>query len=354
MLINIYNYSTLLRKNGCIVDVTIVDIARIAGVSQATVSRVLNCPHMVKESTRDRVLQVMEENDYVYNALASGIGKKNTRTLGLIIPTIANPVFALSTNGLEAAAALKKYSILLGSTEYSAAQEFNLIRFFMEKQVDGIVLTGSPMHEQSIGYLRKKNVPFVITWEKTEDKDVSYVTFDNAMAARKAIAYLISMGHRRIAFISGSFFASGRARRRWEGYRKELEGANLCYDEQLVIQTEFTVNAGREAVHKLLQLSEPPTAILCGNDILAYGAMVGAKDKLKKVGTELSIIGFDDLEMSVAMDPPLTSVRIPAIQMGKMAANILIDTIEGRNTKVVQNLLETDLIVRQSVLDMNK
>jgi LacI family transcriptional regulator len=335
-------------------DVTIVGIAKMAGVSQATVSRVLNDPVRVKESTRNRVLQVMEENDYVYNALASGIGKKNTRTLGLIIPTIANPVFALSTKSLEATAALKRYSILLGSTELSAVQEFDLIRLFLEKQVDGIVLTGSPMHKQSIGYLRKKNVPFVITWEKTEDKDVSFVTFDNAMAARNAITYLISMGHRRIAFISGSFFASGRAKRRWYGYRRELERANIFYDEQLVIQTDFTVKAGREAVHTLLQLSEPPTAILCGTDILAYGAMAGAKDKLKKIGTELSIIGFDDLEMSVAMDPPLTSVRIPAIQMGKMAANILIDRIEGRNTEVVQNILETDLIVRQSVSDINK
>lgn len=141
---------------------------------------------------------------------------------------------------------------------------------------------------------------------------------------------------------------------RWMGYRKELEKANIYYDEQLVIQTEFTVTAGRKAVHTLLQLSEPPTAILCGTDILAYGAMVGAKDKLKKIGTDLSIIGFDDLEMSVAMDPPLTSIRIPAIQMGKIAAKLLIDTIEGRNTEVVHNILETELIVRQSVADMNK
>lgn len=335
-------------------DATIVDIARMAGVSLATVSRVLNDPGKVREVTRNRVLRVMEENDYVYNALAGGIGKKNTRTLGLIIPTIANPIFALSTNSLEAAAALKRYSILLGNTEYSAAQEFDLIRLFLEKQVDGIVLSGSPMHEQSIGYLRKKNVPFVVTWEKTEDRDVSFVTFDNATAARKAMKYLISMGHRRIAFISGKFVASGRAKRRWEGYRKELEQANISYDEQLVVQTEFTVAAGREAVHTLLQLSEPPTAILCGTDILAYGAMVGTKDKLKKIGNEVSIVGFDDLEMSVAMDPPLTSIRVPAIQMGKMAANILIDKLEGRNTEVVQKILETELVVRQSVSDMNK
>jgi DNA-binding LacI/PurR family transcriptional regulator len=156
--------------------VTIVDIANMAGVSQATVSRVLNNPDIVKESTRNRILQLMEENDYVYNALAGAIGNKNTHTLGLIIPTIANPIFALSTDSLGAVAAREKYSILLGSTEYSAAREFDLIRLFLQKQVDGVILTGSPMNEQSIAYLRKKNVPFVVIWEKTEDKGVSYVT----------------------------------------------------------------------------------------------------------------------------------------------------------------------------------
>jgi DNA-binding LacI/PurR family transcriptional regulator len=334
--------------------VTIVDIAKMAGVSQTTVSRVLNDPARVREATRERVLQIMAENDYVYNALAGGIGKKNTHTLGLIIPTIGNPIFALSTNGCAAAAALKRYSILLGNTEYSTAREFELIRLFLEKQVDGIVLTGSPLHDQSIGYLRKKNVPFVITWEKTDDHDISYVTFDNARAAGKAVAHLINLGHRRIAFISGSFLASGRAKRRYDGYRKELERAKLHCDEQLVIQTEFTVAAGRKAVHKLLQLSEPPTAILCATDILAYGAMVGAKDRQKKIGVDLSIIGFDNLEMSSAMDPPLTSVQIPALEMGEIAAGILIDIIEGKSTKAVQKMLKTDLIVRQSVADLNK
>jgi DNA-binding LacI/PurR family transcriptional regulator len=174
------------------------------------------------------------------------------------------------------------------------------------------------------------------------------------VAAGKAMTYFISMGHRRIALISGRFLASGRAKKRWLGYKKELQEESILYDRHLVVQTDFTVQAGREATHKLLQLPTPPTAILCGNDILAYGAMLGAKDKFKKVGGELSIIGFDDLQMSAAMDPPLTSIRVPAIQMGEMAAQVLINTIEGKNTQPVQNLQETDLIVRQSVANINK
>lgn len=164
----------------------------MAGVSQATVSRVLNNPDKVKEATREKVLRIMEENNYVYNALIGGMGKKNTQTLGLIIPTITNPIFALSTEGLRAATIGKKYSLLLGSTEYPAEQEFDLIRLFFEKQVDGIVLTGTPLHEQAIEYIRKRAVPFIIIWEKTTDQDVSYVPFDNARAAKQGVDYLIA------------------------------------------------------------------------------------------------------------------------------------------------------------------
>lgn len=330
-------------------DITIVEIARLAGVSVATVSRVINNPEKVAEETRVNVLKIMEENNYVYNALAGGLANKNTRTLGLIIPTITNPVFALSTNGIQTEAAREKYSVLLGSTEYSATQEYDLIRLFLEKQVDGIVLTGSPLHSLSVDYMRKRNVPFVMTWEKTRDRDMSFVTFDNASAARQVVDYFISMGHRRIGFISGDFESSGRAKRRWKGYRESLKKAKITYDNRIVVQTEFTVAAGRVAAQKLLHLDNPPTAIFCVTDLLAYGAMAAAQDIGKKVGTEISIIGFDDLEMSAAMNPPLTSLRIPAVKMGEMAAKILIDTISGENTGAFKQILETELVIRQSV-----
>ncbi|WP_419174577.1 LacI family DNA-binding transcriptional regulator [Desulfosediminicola sp.] len=330
-------------------DVTIVDISRLAGVSLATVSRVINTPEKVSPGTRQKVLKIMEEHNYIYNSLAGGLANKNTRTLGIIIPTITNPVFALATNGFQKAAVSKGYSVLLGSTEYSAAQEYHLIQLFIGKQVDGIVFTGRPMHSQSIEYLRQRNIPLIITWEKITDEEISYVTFDNALAARKAVDHLIALGHRRIAFISGKFEASGRSERRWKGYKESLQQAHIAYDDDLVVLTEFTVMAGKTAATQLLQLDMPPTAIFCTTDLLAYGAMASVQDEGKKVGPEVSIIGFDDLEMSGVMNPPLSSIRIPALQMGEIAAKTLIDNISDKTKSAVKHILDSKLIVRKSV-----
>lgn len=330
-------------------DITIVDIARMAGVSLATVSRVINTPEKVSPKTRDKVLKIMDEHHYIYNALAGGLVHKNTRTLAILIPTITNPVFALATNGFQKASSLKGYSVLLGSTEYSSAIEYNLIRLFLQKQVDGIAFVGKPLHEQSIDYLQARKVPFVVTWEKIANDTVSFVTFDNTLATRNAVDYLIGLGHRRIGFISGRFAISGRVRKRWLGYEESLAQNGLPYDEQLVAETDFTVEGGRSAAAKLLQLALPPTAICCATDLLAYGAMAAVNDNAKKVGKDISIIGFDDLEMSAVMNPPLTSIRIPAAQMGERAANMLIDTITGKTSGAVRQFLDSELITRKSV-----
>ena len=173
---------------------TIADIARSVGVSPATVSRVLNSPELVKRATRDKVLSAMAEQHYVYNALAGSLTKKQTRTLGLIIPTITNPIFALSTKGIQDAAAARGYSILLGSTDYSAAIEYKLAGLFPEKRVDGIILTGTPLEKSSFDFLKKHGIPFVVTWDFVDCDDISCITFDNTKAARQVVEYLVSLG----------------------------------------------------------------------------------------------------------------------------------------------------------------
>ncbi|MBT4267160.1 MAG: LacI family DNA-binding transcriptional regulator [Deltaproteobacteria bacterium] len=333
--------------------ITITDIARLAEVSLATVSRVINQPERVKEATRRRVLRVMEENNYVYNALAGGLSKSATRTLGLIIPTITNPIFAVSTGGVQYAAANRGYSLLLGSTEYEPEAEHSLVRLYLEKRVDGIVLSGSPLTERSLNYMKSRGIPYLMTWEAFDDNETPYISFNNVKAAKQAVDYLVSMGHRRIAMITGLFEETGRAHRRWRGYKESLTNWDIPYDETLVIQKGYSVASGREAARRLLKMKEPPTAIFCGNDILAYGAIAGAKDLDRRVGVDLGIIGFDDLEMSAVMDPPLTTIRIPGHEMGSMGANALIDIIEEKNQETVQYVLETDLILRSSVPKIN-
>lgn len=329
--------------------VTISDIARSVGVSSATVSRVLNSPHIVKEETRIKVLRAMEEHGYIYNALAGGLTRNRTATIGLIIPTITNPIFAISIKGTQTVAKERGYSILLGSTEYSYDVEFDFVSLFYEKRVDGIIFMGAPGNLKSMEFLRKWKIPFVVTWEVLQEKDVNFVAFDNIQIARQVTDYLISLGHRRIAMIAGPTTGTTRAYQRVEGYRQALDAHDLPCDETLIVHKNYTVEDGKEAMRRLLRENEPPTAVFCGNDILAFGAMAAAKEAGYIVGTDLSIVGFDDLDISRVTDPQLTTVHIPAYRMGKMSGDLLISLIEEEVQQPQQYILDSSLVIRQSV-----
>jgi DNA-binding LacI/PurR family transcriptional regulator len=328
--------------------ITISEIARIVEVSQATVSRVLNSPHLVKRETREKVLTAFEKHDYVYNAIAGGLTKKRSATLGLIIPTITNPVFAIFTKGIQDAAKNRGYSILLGNTDYSYDSELKLVTLFHEKRVDGMIFTGAPGNEKSIEFMKRLKIPYLITWEKIADKSTYFVTFDNVKTGRVVTDYLISLGHRRIGMVAGRFSETGRAYKRWLGYKQSLERHAIPYDEKLVIENEYTVIAGKEAMARLLGIPDSPTAVFCGNDILAFGAMAAVREAGCRVGTDVSIVGFDDLEASEVTDPPLTTVRVPGYKMGTLGAETLIGLIEGEIKDPHQYVLETSLIIRES------
>ena len=328
--------------------VTIAEIAKIVGVSQATVSRVLNRPERVKRETREKVLNAFEKYNYVYNAIAGGLTKKRSATLGLIIPTITNPVFAIFTKGIQDVARNRGYSILLGNTDYSYDEELKLVTLFHEKRVDGIIFTGAPGNEKSIEFMKRLKIPYLISWEVVEDKGTCFVTFDNVKSGCVVTDYLISLGHRRIAMLAGRFGETGRAHKRWLGYRQSLERHGIPYDERLVIENEYTIIAGKEAMARLLGIPDSPTAVFCGNDILAFGAMAAVKEAGCRVGADVSIVGFDDLEASEVTDPPLTTVRVPGYKMGTLGAETLIGLIDGEIKDPHQYVLETSLIIRGS------
>jgi len=330
------------------VAITITELSKITGVSRSTISRVLNRPHLVKQETRDRVLKALKDNNYVYNALAGGLTKRKTATIAVILPTITNPVFALSTKGIQDKAQKRGYSILLGSTNYSGKSEFKLLTLFHEKRIDGIVFTGTPLSKESIEMTSRFEIPYVITWEKSDEQGVSYVAFDNKKCGFNVTEYLISLGHRHIGMIAGKFSETSRASKRWLGYKEALSMNSINYDESIVIQKGYSVTNGKEAAGRLLRAPERPTAIVCANDILAIGAMAAAKEMGLKVGVDVSITGFDDLEVSEALNPSLTTFKIPAYRMGKIAAQVLIETIEGEINEPQQYLLEPSLVIRDS------
>jgi len=333
---------------------TIKDVAHKAHVSVATVSRVLNSPSLVRPATKEKVLKAIKDCQYVYNALAGGLSTSKTKTLGVVVPTITNPVFALVTKGIQDYARRQGYSIILGNTDYNEENERGLIRLFQEKRTDGVILNGPWRDASIVSVMKKIRLPFVITWQEVPDKDVSYVAFDNYKSAYEIVEYLINLGHRRIGMIAGKFSVSERARMRWLGYRKCLSHHGIRYDPKLVVQKGYNFGEGKEAVANLLALPSPPSAIFCGNDILAIGAMAGAKEKGLKIPADLSIVGFDDMGVSAYCDPPLTTMAVPAYEMGQMAAKVLIENLKGENKSPQQFLLETKLMVRGSAAKKEK
>jgi len=327
---------------------TIRDVARRANVSVATVSRVLNSPSLVQQTTRDRVLKAMKGCRYVYNALAGGLSARKTTTLGVIVPTITNPVFATVTKGIQDYARENGYSIILGNTDYNEENELRLIHLFQEKRADGMILNGPWRDGPIVALMKRSRLPFVVTWQTLQDKEVNLVAFDNFKSAYRIVEYLIGLGHRRIGMIAGKFSVSERAMMRWKGYRKCLADHNLPFDPQLVLERGYGFSDGKKALVHLLNLPVPPTAVFCGNDILAIGAIVCAKEKGLRVPGDLSVVGFDDMEISAYYDPPITTMAVPAYEIGQLAAKLLIENIMGKVKTPQQYILETKLMIRGS------
>jgi len=327
---------------------TVRDVARRANVSVATVSRVLNTPSLVRAPTRSRVLKAMKDTHYVYNALAGGLSARKTTILGVIIPTITNPVFAMVTKGIQDYSRQQGYSILLGNTDYNEENEARLIHLMQEKRADGVILNGPWSGAPIVPLMKKTRLPFVSTWQTLEDREVNFVAFDNFQSAYRIVEYLVGLGHRRIGMIAGKFPFSERARMRTKGYRKCLTDHRLPFDPELVLEKGYTLADGKEAMSRLLQLPAPPTAVFCGNDILAIGAIVCAKEQGLRIPRDLSVVGFDDLEISAYYDPPLTTMAVPAYDMGRTAAKILIENIRGEINTPRQCILETKLMIRGS------
>ena len=326
---------------------TILDVARLAGVSTATVSRVLNAPDSVRQETRARVLQAMATCNYKYNALARGFVTKRSNTIGLIIPTINNPVFADSTLGVQEYANAKNIRVILGNSSYQYAQEENLVKALRESQVDGLIITTTNLKGKVLQALAADKFPFVLLFSTVKGGPYSAVGIDNYRGGYLATDHLVALGHRRIGMVAGRFSITDRSFHRWHGYKRCLSDHAIPYDKTLLVQTDYSLSGGRDAIRQLLMLPEPPTAVFCSNDYIALGAIKGAREAGLSLPRELSIVGFDDMQTASYMVPALTTIHQPAYEMGRRAAELLLRLTDNRE-KPVQVMLETALIVRES------
>lgn len=328
--------------------VTIKDVAKAAGVGQATVSRVLNGSGPVGQETRERVLAAARSLGYVPNMLARGLVNRATGTVGLIIPDITNPFFPAVTRGVEDAASQAGYTVFLCNTDNDPAREEVDVLKLRERCVDGIIFVGSQSRRERLARLVQDGIPVVVTDRAVPDLDADSVLVDNKLGAQNAVSHLIDLGHTRIAHAAGHR-ETPTGQGRYQGYCEALAGAGLPVDEHLVFWGEFTVESGIQAGQVLLGRSPRPTAIFAANDLLALGVIRAAQEAGLAVPEDLSVVGFDDIPMAALVSPPLTTVRQPAYEMGRLAMSMVLDRLTGQVTGGGRHhLLQPALILRGS------
>ncbi len=321
------------------------DVAARAGVSTATVSRVLNGRVSVTETLRARVLAAVEELGYVAHGAARALASRRTRTIGAIVPTIDNAIFSTSLQTLQERLSQYGYMLLLASSDYNLQREQTETQALLEKGIDGLILIGEVHLPGVYALLGKKQVPYVNIWIHNEESPHPCVGFDNYGAAVQLADYIIDIGHRKIAMVAGINEGNDRAVGRSNGMRDALQRRGLSFHQGFYEERAYTIEEGRKAASAWLSHPSPPTAILCGNDILALGVLFECLNRGIDVPGEISITGFDGLDIAGHVRPALTTVHIPSAQMGSLAADYLLGRIENR-TVAEKTRLSTSLVIR--------
>lgn len=323
------------------------DVARLAGVSTATVSRVLNYPDRVDRETRDRVFGVIETLGYTPNFGARALASKRTNTVGAVIPTMENAIFARGLQSFQETLSSSGTTLLVSSSGYDADREAEQIRALIGRGADGILLIGSARSLAAIDLLSKSRIPHVMAWSIGQSSD-NYVGFDNVAAAADLARKVIGLGHTRIAMIAGITEMNDRAASRVAGVRAAIMEAGLNVAGLDIVEARYSFDAARVAFDRLMAAESPPTAVICGNDVLAVGAISQAKNRGLVVPDDVSITGFDDIDIASVVEPALTTVHVPHRRMGVAAAEILLAMIEGRAANFRQ-ILKTHIVERKSL-----
>jgi len=259
-----------------------------------------------------------------------------------------NAIFARGIEAFQATLVAKGATMLVASSAYDPAQEAKLIRTMVGRGADGILLIGTDRDPQIYDFLNARNIPFVIAWAHPEHERHSFVGFDNRAASRQLVSHALSKGHKSFAYISAKNETNDRARERVMGAREAIENAGLDVDNLQLFETDYSVENGRVTFSKIWDAGIRPSLVICGNDVLGVGAIQGAQAKGLRVPDDISVIGFDDIELATIINPALTTMHVPHKQMGIKSAEALLDLVE-EGAGPVQTLLETKIVERQSL-----
>lgn len=324
-------------------------MAKRAGVAVSTVSRVLNRSGYVSPGTRKKVLEAVKEMNYEPNQVARSLVGKDSKTIGLILPDIMNPFFPALARGVEDAARRYGFAVILGNTDNEAKHQEAYLRTMQQKQVDGIIITGTNVCDRMVQQLLQQGMKILLIDRPMQVEGVDLVACDNIAGALKATTCLLELGHRNISFISGPL-ALGPAKDRLEGYRRALHTYGIPFRNEYVAEGDFRYERGYEAMQELLTLPELPTAVFASNDLMAIGAIKAIEKAGLQVPGDISVVGYDDIMLASLFKPALTTVIQPCYRMGAAAAELLIKRITGEERGGPQQIIFTPaLAIRETV-----
>ena len=328
---------------------TIKDVAKLAGVTAMTVSRVINNSGYVKDETRARVEEAISKLNYVPNKLGNSLRFNETKTIALLLHEIVNPFWLIVLQGVEQAASEQGFQVIVSNT-FDPVKQFELLKNILSKQVDGVLLSPIQSDIAPIEFAKQQNVPLVLMDHRIPEAEVDTVRADSIFAATRLVQHLIDLGHERIAMVSGPEYAS-TAVDRVTGYRCALERANLPVDETMIYHGHYTIESGYDMTKKLLAARKPPSAICVANNALAMGAWKALKEAGLEIPKDISMVAFDFRR------PPLFSVEEPfftmaassGYEMGRQATQLLLKRIRSKKVGPVEEIiLPTEIIINRS------
>jgi LacI family transcriptional regulator len=328
------------------------DIARKAGVSRATVSRVINNERYVSTQTRDRVMAVIREEHFEPNPAARALVTQRSEIIGIVIPDNVkvfftdNSYFPMLLQGIGEATHQREYAMLLWLGQPEEDRDVFVRRVVSNRQVDGLIIASLSNEHPLFAHLQNLRVPFVMIDRPLRfDERISYVTIDNVRAAEMAVVHLASVGCKRIAHITGHLTISDGVDR-LQGYKNGLKKVGLPLDKDLIVEGQFHSEHGYVGMKKLLAYK--PDAVFAAGDTSAVGAMQAIREAGLRIPEDIAVMGVDDIDVAERADPPLTTIRQPVEQKGAYAARLLMDLIEGRVEGPQHVVLPTQLVIRQS------
>jgi LacI family transcriptional regulator len=333
---------------------TIGQVAKRAGVSKATVSRVLNDSKPVNEETRQRVMKAIEELEFTPNPAARSLVYKKSKIIGVIVTDISNLFVSVLVRGIEEIAYTRGYSILICNSYKSFSKELELFGMLKSKRADGIIFLTSNLRPEHIKIINASSEPFALVNVGCDKLEAVSVSIDNFKAAYDMTSYFLDKGYTRVGMIYTHFEDKYSGEERYKGYRQALKDNNVVYDERLVASGDLEADDGYRAVHAILGSKVRPQALFVACDLMAFGVIRALHESGLGVPEDVEVAGFDDVPMATYFQPSLTTVHQPIDQMGHIVAEELIKVMEGNEMEKMQIVLPHKIICRESTVKLKE